>query len=82
MESIYHIVTIRVNETSWAHVWRLHSLCLRTGYNTYLAWGSANLVHVSNTPHGDAHFDIWSTSHCNPLKWSNLVHMFMKSSKL
>jgi hypothetical protein len=23
MESIYHIITIRVNETSRAHVWRL-----------------------------------------------------------
>jgi hypothetical protein len=24
MESVYHIVTIRVNETSWAQVWRLN----------------------------------------------------------
>jgi hypothetical protein len=36
MESIYHIVTIRVNETSWAHVWRLPSLYLGTGYDTDL----------------------------------------------
>jgi hypothetical protein len=35
MESIYHIVTIRVNETSWAHVWRLRSRYLRTGYDIY-----------------------------------------------
>jgi hypothetical protein len=35
MESVYHIVTICVNETSWAHVWRLRSLYLRTGYDTY-----------------------------------------------
>jgi hypothetical protein len=34
MESVYHIVAIRVNETSWAHVWRLHSRYLRTGYDT------------------------------------------------
>jgi hypothetical protein len=34
MESIYHIVAIRVNETSWAHVWRLRSLYLGTGYDT------------------------------------------------
>jgi hypothetical protein len=34
MESIYHIVTIRVNETSWAHVWRLRSRYLGTGYDT------------------------------------------------
>jgi hypothetical protein len=36
MESIYHIVTIRVNETSWAHVWRLHSCYLGTGYGRVL----------------------------------------------
>jgi hypothetical protein len=34
MEYVYHIVTIRVNETSWAYVWRLHSRYLRTGYDT------------------------------------------------
>jgi hypothetical protein len=33
MESIYHIVTIRVNETSRAHVWRLRSHYLGTGYD-------------------------------------------------
>jgi hypothetical protein len=38
MESVYHFVTIRVNETSWAHVWRLRSCYLGTGYDnlTYL----------------------------------------------
>jgi hypothetical protein len=35
MESVYHIVTIRVNETSWAHVWRLRSLYLGTGYDKW-----------------------------------------------
>jgi hypothetical protein len=35
MTSIYHIVTIRVNETSWAHVWRLHFRYLGTGYDTW-----------------------------------------------
>jgi hypothetical protein len=34
MESIYPIVAIRVNETSWAHVWRLRSRYLRMGYDT------------------------------------------------
>jgi hypothetical protein len=34
MEYVYHIVTIRVNETSWAHVWRLRSLYLGTRYDT------------------------------------------------
>jgi hypothetical protein len=39
MESVYHIVTIRVNEISWAHVWRLRSLYLRTGYDMlYKGW--------------------------------------------
>jgi hypothetical protein len=33
MTSVYHIVTIRVNETSWAHVWRLRFCYLRTGYD-------------------------------------------------
>jgi hypothetical protein len=33
MESIYHIVTVRVNETSWAHIWRLRSRYLGTGYD-------------------------------------------------
>jgi hypothetical protein len=37
MESIYYIVAICVNETSWAHVWRLHSHYLGTGYdNTFV----------------------------------------------
>jgi hypothetical protein len=34
MESAYHIVTVRVNETSWAHVWRLRFRYLGTGYDT------------------------------------------------
>jgi hypothetical protein len=34
MESVYPIVAIHVNETSWAHVWRLRSCCLGTGYDT------------------------------------------------
>jgi hypothetical protein len=33
MESVYHIVTVCVNETSWAHIWRLHSRYLGTGYD-------------------------------------------------
>jgi hypothetical protein len=33
MESVYQIVTIRVNETSWAHVWRLRSRYLGTRYD-------------------------------------------------
>jgi hypothetical protein len=33
MESVYHIVTICVNKTSYAHVWRLHSRYLGMGYD-------------------------------------------------
>jgi hypothetical protein len=33
MTFVYHIVTIRVNETSWAHVWRLRFRYLGTGYD-------------------------------------------------
>jgi hypothetical protein len=31
--SVYHIVAMRVIWTSWAHVWRLRSLFLGTGYD-------------------------------------------------
>jgi hypothetical protein len=34
MESVYHNVTIRVNETSWAHIWRLRSRYLGMAYDT------------------------------------------------
>jgi hypothetical protein len=33
MESGYHIVTIRVNKISWAHVWRLRPHYIGTGYD-------------------------------------------------
>jgi hypothetical protein len=33
MESVYHIVAIRVNEISWAHVWRLYFRYLGMGYD-------------------------------------------------
>jgi hypothetical protein len=36
MESVYHIVAIHVNETSWAHVWRLRSCYLGTWYDILL----------------------------------------------
>jgi hypothetical protein len=35
MTSVYHIVTIRVNETSWVHVWRLRFRYLGTEYDTW-----------------------------------------------
>jgi hypothetical protein len=33
MAYVYHIVVIRVNETYWAHVWRLRFRYLRMGYH-------------------------------------------------
>jgi hypothetical protein len=38
MESVYHIVAIRVNETSWAHVWRLRFRYLGKGYDKFHAY--------------------------------------------
>jgi hypothetical protein len=35
MEPVYHFVTIRVNETSWAHIWRLRSSYRGTGYDRW-----------------------------------------------
>jgi hypothetical protein len=46
MESVYQIVTIHVNETSWAHVWRLHSRYLRTGYDIGAGLGPPRLYHL------------------------------------
>jgi hypothetical protein len=33
MESVYPIIAICVNETTWAHIWRLRSRYLGTGYD-------------------------------------------------
>jgi hypothetical protein len=35
--SVYRIVAIRVNETSWAQVWRLHFHYLGTGYDNMIS---------------------------------------------
>jgi hypothetical protein len=51
MESVYHIVTIRVNEPSWAHVWGLHSLYLGTGYDRLVELGLVSLVGWVDPPH-------------------------------
>jgi hypothetical protein len=48
MESIYHVVTICVNETSWAHVWRLRSRYLGTGCDTGIGMTSAHLPFFSS----------------------------------
>jgi hypothetical protein len=44
MEFVYHFVTICVNETSWAHVWRLRSRYLETGYDRSLVHRSHLVV--------------------------------------
>jgi hypothetical protein len=55
MESIYHIVTIRVNETSWAHVWRLRSLYLGMGYDIdtliFMLWWAGAVSKKSASGH-------------------------------
>jgi hypothetical protein len=45
MTSVYHIVTIHENETSWAHVWRLRFRYLGTGYDIE---SNSNLTKNSN----------------------------------
>jgi hypothetical protein len=40
MASVYHIVAIHVNETSWAHVWRLRFCYLGTGYDIRIVQNS------------------------------------------
>jgi hypothetical protein len=39
MASVYHIVAIRVNETSWEHVWRLRFRYLGTGCDKWKVFG-------------------------------------------
>jgi hypothetical protein len=47
-----------------------------------LGLGSSPLgPHVKYTPRDDDDFDIWSTSLCHPLIYSNLVPKFLKSNK-
>jgi hypothetical protein len=45
MASVYRIVAIRVNETSWAHAWRLRFRYLGTGYDRpgWLSWADSKV---------------------------------------
>jgi hypothetical protein len=45
MESVNHIVAIRVNETSWAHVWMLRFRYLGVGYDTLASCIAAMVLH-------------------------------------
>jgi hypothetical protein len=51
MESVYHIVTIRVNETSWAHVWRLRFRYLGTGYDSVIIYERPTTDHIRRIRH-------------------------------
>jgi hypothetical protein len=42
-------------------------------------WPTQSMCQIH--PHGDDDFDIWSTSLCHPLKYSNLVPKFQKTNK-
>jgi hypothetical protein len=66
MESVYHIVTVRVNETSWAHVWRLRSGYLGTGYDIGFAFDA---------------FGQWSEHERNKMKWRIKVRIEWRPSK-
>jgi hypothetical protein len=60
LEFVYHIVTIRVNETSWAHVWRLHFRYLGTGYDRD---GSPKLSLVINNKLSAGWTKVWFYCH-------------------
>jgi hypothetical protein len=67
MASIYHIVAIRVNETSWAHAWRLHIHYLGMGCDN-------NCRSVIDEKHTNDH--IWSFLgflHCDVIDLSTNI---------
>jgi hypothetical protein len=74
MESVYHIVAIRVNETSWAHVWRLRSHYLGTGYDR----GGPELRVVLEL--GNSKLDWFATFSCTSAWLSNTFLMLRLSS--
>jgi hypothetical protein len=47
MESVYHIVVIRVNETSLAHVWSLRFRYHGTGYDNSLVQTELLVAYVN-----------------------------------
>jgi hypothetical protein len=51
MASVYHMVAIRVNEASWAHVWRLRFCYLGMGYDTLQHSSKHFKCRSSNLPH-------------------------------
>jgi hypothetical protein len=55
MEFVYHFVTIRVNVKSWAHVWRLRSRYLGTGYDIGFGWRFGAKLRLD----GDAGSFVW-----------------------
>jgi hypothetical protein len=59
MEFGYHIVAIRVIWASWAHVWRLRSLFLRTGYDMIACWW-----YTPSSPSSLLSIDAWLCPHC------------------
>jgi hypothetical protein len=68
MKSVYHIVAIRVNETSWAHVWRLCFWYFRTGYDSHFAWQCPTRQAVpgarnQNKPQGQQNFMYGKVNH-------------------
>jgi hypothetical protein len=60
----------------WPRSWDGQPAPRSTSPGVWPTWSTCQ-IH----PRGDVHFDIWSTSLYNPLKCSNLVPKFLKSSK-
>jgi hypothetical protein len=75
MESVYHIVTIRVNETSFAHVWRLRFRYLGTGYDTAFRTSHSDVV-------ADAAWQAITSWVCsNKIQVQNSIHYLLHYRK-
>jgi hypothetical protein len=71
MTYVYHIVTIHVNETSWAHVWRLRFCYLGTGYDKSLPYVEFSYSNSYRASIKMAPFEALYGRQCKtPLFWS------------
>jgi hypothetical protein len=82
MESVYHIIAIRVNKTSWAHVWRLCSRYLKTGYDSQ-GRGVANRMSVNFLGGVVINLDQWSCTHPKHMMWcGRFINEISQQSKV
>jgi hypothetical protein len=81
MEYVYHIVTIRVNETSWAHVWSLRFPYLRIGYDICRHKGPAFRTSCSDAVADAAWQAITSWVCSNKSQLQNSIHYLLPYRK-